>query len=327
MSSQWHDSISASRATPSRAMSAAGTRAFGHRPVEGRVLSPPWSQASVASAPGPTMPWSKAKTPCQNSVLMFFFCQVGPDASENRERGCGAAGLHLGLGTLGSHRAGQWRQGILAHHHCVPPLHGEEGSGFRVALGWHCAVTSAAAFRSRPDRFRRDGEEPAYVLPVGLRLGERPTNRISPAVIQPPVGHQGGKVHRWQGGQRQPCAADEVRGFVEPSLLRPSLESVPLLELPQAVASEVAEGRGNAGPWLTLGFGPMAWRLVPHFLEQREHATFVPPLPHVERVPHSRDHRRMGVGSSWFGSVCQAQPLEPGWQLTLRTATTCQHVT
>ena len=171
MSSQGHDSISASRATPSRAMSAAGTRAFGHRPVEGRVLSPPWSQASVASAPGPTMPWSKAKTPCQDSVLMmfFFFRQVGPDASENRERGCGAAGLHLGLGTLGFHRAGQRRQGILAHHHHAPPLHGEEGSGFRVVVGRHCAETSAAAFRSRPDRSRRDGKEPACVLPVGLR--------------------------------------------------------------------------------------------------------------------------------------------------------------
>jgi len=85
------------------------------------------------------------------------------------------------------------------------------------------------------------------------------------------------------------------------------------LELPQAVASEVAEGRSNVGPWLTFGFGPMAWTLVPHVLEQRVHATWVPPLPHVEGVSPSGDHRKMRVGSSWFCSVRQAQPLEPGW--------------
>ena len=121
------------------------------------------------------------------------FRQVRPDAADSSKNGRSAAGLHLGFGWLGCHRLGQWRQDVLVHDERVPPLHGEEGSSFQVAFGWHCTETSAAGFRRRR-RFRCDVQEPAYVLPVGLRLGKQPAHSIAPADIQPPKGHQGGKV-------------------------------------------------------------------------------------------------------------------------------------
>ena len=94
------DSISESRATPWRAMTAAGACAVCQKPSDGRVPSPPRSQARVASAPGPTMPRSNSGQSCANSVLMMFFAKYGPTPRTSARAAAAQLACILGWGGL-----------------------------------------------------------------------------------------------------------------------------------------------------------------------------------------------------------------------------------